>query len=230
MTVRVLQPRHMCEWCEEPMPAGKRRDATTCSKRCRQAKSRFKVRQAERIAGERPMRFAYADPPYPGLAHKWYRGEEVDHAELVERLMREYPDGWALSTSSEALRDVWALCPDGTRLCVWVNGARKTKSYRALRAYEAVLVFGGRKRREPEVSDLTDVLSWGGRQHSHPEALPGMKPAAFCEWLFRLLGAGPDDSLEDLFPGSGAVRRAWALYTTGSLPTGDPQLEIAAPA
>jgi hypothetical protein len=52
---------------------------------------------------ERPMRFAYADPPYPGQAwrvygrHEDYAGE-VDHAELIARLERDYPDGWALST------------------------------------------------------------------------------------------------------------------------------------
>jgi hypothetical protein len=204
-----------CEWCREPMPPGSRRDALTCSKRCRQAKARFKVRRADLVATDLPMTFAYADPPYPGLARKWYGREEVDHPELVERLVAEYPDGWALSTSSEALRDVWALCPAGTRLAVWVNGPRKVKSRSALCAFEALLVFGGRPRREAVVEDLCDVLSWGGRQHSHPDALFGMKPAAFCEWMFRLLGASRGDRLDDLFPGSGAVARAWALYTDG---------------
>jgi hypothetical protein len=160
------------------------------------------------------MRFAYADPPYPGLARKYYGCEEVDHAELVSRLTAGPYDGWALSTSAAALRDVWALCPEGTRLNVWVNGPRKTKSYSALHAFEALLVFGGLERRVPVVEDLSDVLSWGGRQHSHPGALPGMKPAAFCEWMFRLLGASRGDHLDDLFPGSGAVERAWSLYTS----------------
>ena len=43
-------------------------------------------------------------------------------------------DGWALSTSAEALRDVWALCPPETRLCVWVKGTRNAKSRTALNA------------------------------------------------------------------------------------------------
>jgi hypothetical protein len=42
-----------------------------------------------------------------------------------------------------------------------------------------------------------------------------MKPAAFCEWVFRLLGAERQDSLTDFFPGSGAIARAWELYTSG---------------
>jgi hypothetical protein len=160
------------------------------------------------------MRFAYADPPYPGLARRYYGCEEVDHAELIERLVRVYPDGWALSTSSEALQDVWALCPPGTRLHVWVNGPRHTKTMQAMKGWEALLVFGGRPRREAVLEDLSDVLLYGGRQRSHPGALVGMKPAPFCEWLFRLLGASRGDHLDDLFPGSGAVTRAWNLYTS----------------
>ena len=42
--------------------------------------------------------------------------------------------------------------------------------------------------------------------------MTGTKPAAFCRWVFALLGAAPGDSLDDLFPGSGAVGRAWAAY------------------
>lgn len=165
------------------------------------------------------MSFAYADPPYPGLSKRYYGDHrdfdgEVDHVELVSRLTAGGYDGWALSTSAAALRDVWALCPVGTRLCVWVNGPRKTKSYTALNSFEAVLVYGGRARKVPVVGDLDDTLIWGGRQHSHPDALTGMKPAIFCNWLFELLGVCSGDTLDDVFPGSGAVRRAWDLYTS----------------
>ncbi len=31
--------------------------------------------------------------------------------------------------------------------------------------------------------------------------------------MFTLLGAQPGDHLDDLFPGSGAVTRAWTTYT-----------------
>jgi hypothetical protein len=34
--------------------------------------------------------------------------------------------------------------------------------------------------------------------------------------MFRLLGATPVDVLDDLFPGSGAVSRAWSLYVSSS--------------
>ena len=61
------------------------------------------------------------------------------------------------------------------------------------------------------------------RVRSHPLAtLPGpvigAKPAAVCRWIFDLLGAASGDTLDDLFPGSGAVTRAWAAYTTRTDP------------
>jgi hypothetical protein len=33
---------------------------------------------------------------------------------------------------------------------------------------------------------------------------------AFSRWIFDLLGAESDDTLDDLFPGTGAVGAAWA--------------------
>lgn len=67
------------------------------------------------------MRFAYADPPYPGhtkrgLYKRDPRCAEVDQAALIARLMSEFPDGWALSTGSVNLRAVLPLVPDGTRV------------------------------------------------------------------------------------------------------------------
>src|SRR5262249_61266640 len=49
----------------------------------------------------------------------------------------------------------------------------------------------------------------------------GATPAVVCRWIFQLLGAGPGDVLDDLFPGSGAVSRAWAAYT-GQQPPSTP--------
>jgi hypothetical protein len=220
-----LQGWRICEWCREPkIPPGARVDRTTCSKKCRQAKQRFNKHIRRGDPSDESMHFAFADPPYPGLSRRYYGDHrdfagEVDHAELVSRLTTGPYDGWALCTSAEALRDVWALTPHGTRLCIYNNGPRRVRSFTALHAYEAVLVWGGRARPKPVVEDLCDVLSWGGRQPSHPGAVIGMKPAIFCNWVFELLGASRDDRLDDLFPGSGAVTRAWELYT--SRPPGD---------
>ena len=102
----------LCAWCENPIPAKARRDAVCCSVRCRQARHRFlrAVGYAEAVAPGRPLRLAYADPPYPGKVwlyrdHPDYGGE-VDNAELVGRLAGY--DGWALSTSAAALPSVLA--------------------------------------------------------------------------------------------------------------------------
>lgn len=206
-----------CAWCEQPVPPGKRSDSECCSVRCRQARQRFRIAVGGATPASGPLRFAYADPPYPGFARKLYGKPEVDHAQLVLRLVREYPDGWALSTHARSLRYVLSLIPPALepRTCIWVRGARHNKSAKtASNAWEPLIVVGGRAR-DATAGRLEDVLLWGavGRQRSHPAALVGMKSAAFCEWLFRQLGATVGDSLDDLFPGSGAVTRAWHLFT-----------------
>jgi hypothetical protein len=85
---------------------------------------------------------AYADPPYPGQAFKHYGNHpdyagEVDHAALLEQLEDDYPDGWALSTSSPALRDVLPLCPADVRVMAWVKPfAAFKKNVRVAYAWE----------------------------------------------------------------------------------------------
>lgn len=213
-----------CAWCRKPIPPGKRLDARTCSKPCRQAWHRFAraVAAAGPVDGRQVVpavrvdarHFGYADPPYPGLAERYYSQPEVDHVALVADLRQRFPDGWALSTSAAAVRWVHALCPPETRLCVWNRGARHVHATRPLCAWEALLVCGGR----PLVAPVEDVLTLApsSRPRSHPDALVGMKPPAFAAWLFRLLGAHPVDELTDLFPGSGAIGRAWGVYVSSS--------------
>ena len=52
---------------------------------------------------------------------------------------------------------------------------------------------------------------------------------AVCRWIFTLLGACPGDILDDLFPGSGAVARAWAAYT-GQQPSPQAPADTSSPA
>jgi hypothetical protein len=163
------------------------------------------------------MVFAYADPPYPGKAGYYLERAEVDHASLVDRLTREYPGGWALSTSSRALRDVLLLCPPEVRVCAWFKGPRPTKSKRALVSWEPLIVCRGRQRRTDVVCDVADGLIAQGRYRAFPGAMIGMKPPAFAEWMFRQLGASRGDRLDDLFPGSGAIGVAWARYVEDAL-------------
>lgn len=213
-----------CAWCRGPV-VGRRRDARFCSVRCRQAAHRFSkgarsvvsrsLRDASAAAG--PRRFAYADPPYPGKSglyrgHRDFAGE-VDHRELLERLVDEYPHGWALSTSAEALQRVLALCPPGVRVAAWVRGERPTSSYRPLSSWEPVIVAGGRpvlRAATGEERRIDSLVCGVAPRLTDPERVIGAKPAEFCYWVFDLLGAQPGDELDDLYPGSGGVARAWA--------------------
>lgn len=138
----------LCAWCRGPIRPGSRSDTITCSTRCRQARARFAagVGAPPPAAGGPPLRLAYADPPYPGLAgyysgHPDYAGE-VDHTALIRRLSTY--DGWALSTSSGALRDLLPLCPPTVRVAAWHRGERPTRSRGPLSAWEPVLYAGGR--------------------------------------------------------------------------------------
>lgn len=214
--------RRVCAWCRHPMPARARRDAVCCGKRCRQARHRFGRtvgRAVAGVAGGRALRLAYADPPYPGQAHL-YRGHpdyagEVDHGALIRRLSTY--DGWALSTSATALPAVLALCPAGVRIAAWHRGERPHgASWRVLRGWEPVIY---REARPVDPASRTgrrvDSLVHGvAPMTTLPSRVIGTKPAAFCRWMFDLIGALPGDTLDDLFPGSGAVARAWTAYTT----------------
>lgn len=180
-----------------------------------------------------PIRVAYADPPYPGKSRKYYRDHpdyagEVDHAELIARLEDEFPDGWALSTSMDALPEVLALCPgpisrgrDGGgvrrqfRTMAWCKpNGQNGSSGGPLYAWEPLVVRGGRR-----TFGEGRPLDWlvASPERFEPGAKPaghvtGAKPLAFCHWLFRSLGLRAGDELVDVFVGSGAVARAWSAY------------------
>lgn len=214
----------VCAWCAGPIRAGSRRDAIYCGVVCRKRAWRFaqavprgsrSTRDASRSpAVGSPGRFAYADPPYPGKAGYYVERQEVDHASLLEQLVAGWPDGWALSTSAAALRDVLAMCPASTRVCVWRRQVRPTRSRRALSAWEPLLVYGGRELPTAAPQTVLDHLDYRGRYDAFPGALVGMKPPEFAVWMFAQLGALPGDELDDLYPGSGAIGRAWELYAS----------------
>jgi hypothetical protein len=162
------------------------------------------------------LTMAYADPPYPKQAKKHYNCEEVDHRALIDRLVGEYPDGWALSTSSPALREVLALCPSDVRVAAWVKPFAIFKpGVNPAYAWEPVIFRGGRKRtrKEPTVRD------WVSCNITLKRGLSGAKPEGFCLWLFELLGLSAEDTFVDLFPGTRAVSAAWENYCQRQSPT-----------
>lgn len=193
-----------CRWCRHPIEATQEK---WCSKRCRQTAWRWRKLAVVEGLGDTPKRIAYADPPFPGLSRKYYGDQptfagEVDHRRLVEQLSTF--DGWALSTSQEALSDVLSLCPRGVEVCPWVKTHHHPPARGIANIHEYVLVVPAR-RRKPGVPDaLVCAVARGGDSD-----LIGRKPLKFISWLFQLLGALPVDSLDDKFPGSGIVGRCW---------------------
>jgi hypothetical protein len=163
---------------------------------------------------------AYADPPYPGQSAKHYANHpdysgEVDHRELLHRLDIQY-DGWLLHTSSSSLPDVLQIASEervtGFRVMAWVKPfAAFKRNVSVAYAWEPVLVKPCRK---PVVSKRLVLRDWIAEPITLQRGLAGAKPEAVCRWAFEVLGMEPDDTLVDLFPGTGAVYRAWDAWRT----------------
>jgi hypothetical protein len=158
------------------------------------------------------MKFAYADPPYLGNGKKHYspfheNSGEYDsvesHLALLNRLVTDYPDGWALSCNPKDLRWILPALPDDVRVAAW------TKTFHQIRvnvstqyAWEPVVWRGGANivPRKPMVRD------WMACHIGMKKGLPGAKPEAFNRWVLDLLGFDPHrDELDDLFPGSNGM-------------------------
>lgn len=160
------------------------------------------------------MRLAYADPPYPGCAHLYqnhpdYAGE-VDHRALVD-LLRTY-DGFVLHTASTALAEVLPLFePREVRVMAWVKPfAAFKRNVPVAYAWEPVLVKAARK---PVVSGrIVPLRDWLAENITMKKGLTGAKPPKVCRWLFEALGANTEDTLEDLYPGTGIVKDTWDAW------------------
>lgn len=173
------------------------------------------------------MRLAIADPPYLGRGF-WYstgkvafkdRGsmthvvadqhpdagawdDPAEHVALVERLDAGY-DGWAVAMSRDSLPVYLSAAPDA-RVCVWHNPAAWPPGNRVHATWEPVLVRVPADRRPMRSAQyVKDVLVAVPPRHL---GFIGAKPTAWTRWVLDLLGFDPEtDTVDDLFPGSGAV-------------------------
>lgn len=162
-------------------------------------------------------RIGYADPPYIGCAHLYKDhpdyGGEVDHADLIERLNSEF-DGWVLHASATPT-SMAVLAPivekiQGARWMAWTKGfAAFKRNVPVAYAWEPVIVKPARK---PVVSKRLTMRDWIQESITLRRGLAGAKPEAVCHWAFEVVAARPDDELVDLFPGTGAVSRAWVSW------------------
>lgn len=140
-------------------------------------------------------------------AAKW--NDPATHRRLAERLMSSF-DGWAIACPPDAVAaGVYAPLPYGTRVMVWHRtNALPSRSLIGTR-WEAVLVCppAARVGLPAGRRQVHDVLSC-----SAPGAgFAGAKPQAWTRWVLDALGYDPEtDTVDDLFPGSGAVGRAVA--------------------
>lgn len=168
------------------------------------------------------MRFAYADPPYLGLAAKLYREQhpaasdydQIDtHIRLIHQLATEF-DGFALSLHVPSLRAILPHVPLDVRICAWVKPfASYKKNVWQAYAWEPVLVRPARKLTGPLTVPDFVVANIALRR-----GLPGAKPEGFAWWLFAFAGLERDDEFVDLYPGTGGIGRAWDAWT-GQLAT-----------
>ncbi len=164
------------------------------------------------------MRFAYADPPYPGQSAKHYADHpdyagEVNHNELLRRLDGDY-DGWVLHTASTTLANVLECAMlnhvEGFRVMAWVKPfAAFKRNVSVAYAWEPVLVKPVRK---PVVSGRIVMRDWVSESITMRRGLTGAKPEAVCRWAFEVAGLEPDDEFIDLYAGTGAVSRAWEAW------------------
>lgn len=167
-----------------------------------------------------PLRFAYADPPYLGQGKKHYaphheNASDCDalewHAALIKRLCAEYPDGWALSLNTPSLRELLPLCPLDVRVGAWCKSFCSFKpNVNPAYAWEPVIWRGGRKRQRWDYK----VRDYAVIPITLKQGFPGAKPAKFMRWVLELLNAEKTDTIDDLFPGSGACTRAVEAWKT----------------
>lgn len=167
------------------------------------------------------MKFAYADPPYLGCCNKYDHfhpdglcwDDIATHRALVERLVHDYPDGWALSATSVSLRQILPLCPSDARVAAWVKSFCVFKrGVRPAYAWEPVIFWRGRN---PNAGHPHAPPEKGGRQNTPKDfviepitlrkGLIGAKPAKVCAWILDLLNHQPGDICDDLFPGTGSM-------------------------
>jgi hypothetical protein len=153
------------------------------------------------------MKFAYADPPYIGLAKKFYAKHHADaadydqpetHKNLITQLCDEYPDGWLVCLQAPALAFYLSICPEDVRVGAWCKTWHQIRPTTTQFAWEPVIWRGGRKdnKRSPMIRD------WMSCPAARGQGLRGSKPPEFNRWVLDLLNYREGDEIIDLFPGT----------------------------
>ena len=184
------------------------------------------------------MKFAYADPPYLGCCGLYDHHHEdpygcwddpATHQTLIDTLVGEFPDGWALSCSTPSLRTILPMCPPDVRVAAWVKPFCAFKrGVRPCYAWEPIIFRGGRN---PGFGHPHAPPEKGGKQNTPKDyiaesitlrkGLTGVKPDRVNDWILDLLNfkdavdlkSQYGDELVDLFPGMGGMSRSVSART-----------------
>lgn len=113
-------------------------------------------------------------------------------------------DGWAIATTPDGIEHYRPL-PIPCRIGAWIKPNGMPGGHRLRSTWEPVIFYVPEGRRSRTTGSVPD----------HVVAAPpasgfaGAKPAAWTHWVLAALGYDPDiDTVDDLFPGSGAVGQA----------------------
>jgi hypothetical protein len=201
-------PERRCGWCRSPLEVTRFR---WCSTKCRQTAWRARLIELVEDPNDTPKKLGILDPPYLDCARRYYQHEEsyageVDHEALIAEAVRDF-DGWALACSTRSLRVLLPLCPPDVRVGIWAKPHGASPQTRGIHAVTEAVIVKPARLRKPGVVDFlyTSAARGGGK-------LPGRKPLKWCHWVFRLLGASPMDALDDRFPGTGMITKAFEQF------------------
>ena len=160
------------------------------------------------------MRLAYADPPYLGLAAKFYGHLHPEahvydtieaHAELLAKLATY--DGWLYCLQAPALPQILPHVVGDYRIGAWMKPfAAWRPNQRIQYTWEPVLFKSARPK--PESKETPSVRDCLMANIAMRKGLRGAKPDAFNRWVLELLGYKDGDEVDDLFPGTNGMRHA----------------------
>lgn len=135
--------------------------------------------------------------------------------ENLIRFIRACPLGNTKITVSEPTRrsaeqnaKMWAMLGEVARQVQWHGQWLSDADWKDMATAAIKRQRGGRRRGR----DAATTRDWLAESITLKRGLIGAKPRAFCMWVFDLLGAAPGDTLDDIFPGTGAVGVAWEEF------------------
>jgi hypothetical protein len=179
------------------------------------------------------MKLAIADPPYLGRAHRWYgiggrakgkglgRADEhpeaylwdkpETHINLALQLLNKY-DGFAIACTSHSLSTYLSVISthseNGIRILSWIKPASLPSGSRITQSWEPVIIKVPNERKgRGKGKQMVDYLVCAAPR----KGFAGSKPFAWTNWVLDAMGYQNEDTVDDLFSGSGAISAAIEL-------------------